>query len=262
MWTTPAAALWRAAYLRAVRSAFATVPLYRERWALEGRVDPVLVPGRTGRDGGAIDADEAIRKMVDLVPLAGGAEHADPARGLGHVLPAARPVGVPALVVLADASIPAPPVDLPKGMRGAVVDPEVFAGDCETVARSEVISALRRGEAVAVVGPDKSIAKLSGALPEDVAHRPACVPHRNLDSLDGGPYGVLHDPLLGYFGALRSCGRWHLDWRRVYARTTSAGIACTLLRQRSPRLVDILVAGGVRGAVGMCPRHGTPVVRA
>jgi hypothetical protein len=66
--------------------------------------------------------------------------------------------------------------------------------------------------------------------------------------------------MLGYLGAFGECGRWHLDWPRVYARETDAGLAFTLLRQDSPRFVDVLVGAGVRGRVRPCPRHGTPVV--
>jgi hypothetical protein len=87
-------------------------------------------------------------------------------------------------------------------------------------------------------------------------------PERWLGSvLGGGPHGLIHDRLLGYLGALRGCGHWHLDWKRVYARETAAGLAFTLLRQDSPRFVDILLADGLRGRIEPCPRHGTPVVR-
>jgi hypothetical protein len=141
------ARLWRLAYRRQVTSAFRTVPLYRERWALDGRTDPVLVPGRTGTHGGAVDAKEAQRRLADLVPLAGGPAH------------------------------------------------------------------------------------------------------------DGDD---LRGRLLGGLTERRSCGQSHVDWRRLYVRETEAGLAFTLLWQRSPRLVDILV--GVEGRVGTCPRHGTPVV--
>src|SRR4051812_50046789 len=94
MWNLGAGVVWRAAYVRAVRSAFATVPFYRERWALDGREDPVVVPGRTGTNGGAAPLAEAVHRLVDLVPLAGGAAPPDPARGLGRGLragPAPRP---------------------------------------------------------------------------------------------------------------------------------------------------------------------------
>ena len=176
------ARLWRARYRRAVASAFRTVPLYRELWALDGRTDPVLVPGRTGRACGAITVDEALHRLADLVPLGGGPAEVDPARGRRTVL-----------------------------------------------GRSAV-------------------------------QHPLTVPSRTLDELAGSGDGVLHDGILGYLGRIRDCGRWHLDWRQVYARETPAGLAFTLLRQRSPRLVDVLVAGGVPGAVRLCPEHATPTV--
>ncbi len=242
--------VWRAAYKRAVRSAFATVPFYRERWALDGREDPVVVPGRTGTNGGAAPLAEAVHKLVDLVPLAGGAPRPDPVRGLGRVLRTARAPGPGSLVVLLGPDDLRPPADLPKGVRGCVADPD---GPNASVLR-ELTATLHRDHRVLVVGDDKAIA----AFPGD--DRVEAVPHRELDSLDSGPYGVLHDPVLGYLGALGNCGRWHLDWPHVYARPTDGGLAFTLLRQDSPRFVDVLPAGGVRGEIAPCPRHGTPVV--
>ncbi|MBE1500212.1 hypothetical protein H4696_007312 [Amycolatopsis lexingtonensis] len=252
MWNLGAGVVWRAAYVRAVRSAFATVPFYRERWALDGREDPVVVPGRTGTNGGAAPLAEAVHKLVDLVPLAGGARRPEPARGLGRVLRTARRPGPGSLVVLLGPDDLRPPTDLPKGVRGCVADPDAPSA---SVLR-EVAAVLDRGRRVLAVGDDKAIA----AFTED--HRVEAVPHRELDSLDAGPYGVLHDPVLGYLGALGGCGRWHLDWPHVYARETAAGLAFTLLRQASPRFVDVVPAGGVPGEIAFCPRHGTPVVLA
>ncbi len=172
--------LWHAAYRRMVRSSFATVPYYRHRWALDGRTDPVLVPGRTGTHGGATLPADAENALVDLIPLAGGRSEVDPSRGLGSVL---------------------------------------------------------------------------GLLP-----RGAEVVVRELAQLEDCQSGVIHDRMLGYLGAFGDCGRWHLDWHRVYARETDAGLAFTLLRQDSPRFVDLLAGDGVPGGVASCPRHGTPVV--
>jgi hypothetical protein len=169
---------WRAAYRRVVHTSFATVAHYRYLWAVEGRTDPVLVPGRTGVHGGAIRPDDVERALGELVPLSGGRSHVDTERGHDSVL---------AMV----------------GVRG---------------------------------------------------------PARELARLDGCSDGLIHDRMLGYLGAFGACGHWHLDWKRVYARETDAGLAFTLLRQHSPRLVDVLVGGGVPGRVARCPRHGTPVV--
>ncbi|MFC7617125.1 hypothetical protein ACFQV2_30585 [Actinokineospora soli] len=72
-----------------------------------------------------------------------------------------------------------------------------------------------------------------------------------------GPLALLAHPLLGVLGGLAGCGRWHLDHARVHLRSTTAGAAYTLLRQRSPSLVDVLAGDG---RPGWCPRHGTPVV--
>jgi hypothetical protein len=143
VWHFGGARLWRAAYLWLVASSFRTVPFYRERWALDGRTDPVVVPGKTGTNGGAISPEEALRRVADLVPLSGGSRDV-----------------------------------------GALLD---FASLGETL----------------------------------------------------------------------SCDRWHLNWTRVYVRETPMGLAFSLLRQRSPRLVDIVLTPG---SLGLCPRHGTPVV--
>ncbi|MFJ9781677.1 hypothetical protein ACIRSS_18975 [Amycolatopsis sp. NPDC101161] len=235
-----------------MRSAFATVPFYRERWALDGREDPVLVPGRTGTNGGAAPLAEAVHQLVDLVPLAGGAQRTEPARGLGRVLRTARRPGPGDLVVLLGPDDLRPPADLPKGVRGCVADPDAPG---PSVLR-EVTAVLDRGHRVFAVGDDKAIAAFAGDP------RVEAVPQRELDSLDAGPYGVLRDPVLGYLGAFGDCGRWHLDWPHVYARKTAGGLAFTLLRQASPRFVDVIPAGGVRGEIAPCPRHGSPVVLA
>jgi hypothetical protein len=256
MWEMGVSAVWRAAYLRSVRSAFATVPFYRERWALDGRRDPVLVPGRTGTDSGATPLAEALHKIVDLVPLAGGVRRVEPNRGLGPVLRKARALDRGALVAVLGSGMAPPPADLPRGVRCCVVDSDTPSPSM----LAEVTAALRRGQRVLAVGEDKELAVFAAVLPEERAYRVEAVPRRELDSLDTGPYGVLHDPALGYLGALESCGRWHLDWPRVYARATTGGLAFTLLRQDSPRFVDVLPAGGVRGEIEPCPRHGSPVV--
>ncbi len=176
--------LWRASYLRTVRRSFATVPLYRELWALDGRTDPVLVPGRTGRLDGAVPAETVLRRLADLAPLGVEVGLIDPTRGSGPVLAAGSP------------------------------------------------DAVRRR-------PDE------------------------LGSAACAPGDVLHDELLGYLGRLADCGRWHLDWRRVYARRTAGGLAFTVLGLGSPRLVDVLPSvssGAAVAEVGPCPRHGTPAV--
>ena len=235
------------------------MPFYRGQWALFGRTDPVLVAGRTGTNGGAVDADEALRRLVDLVPLAGGAQAIDPTRGLGRLLaPALGSVPDGGLVVLLDAQASRPPVDLPASVRGCVIDPSDPTG---SGAHEEVRNALRRGEFVLAVGDDKELGQLAASLPEELAVLLRRMPRRRLDQLDGGPFGVIHDPLLGYVGALRQCGRWHLDQHAVYARQTEAGLALTLLHQQSPSLVDILVPDGRHTRLDRCPRHGSPVVR-
>ncbi len=245
---------WHIAYRRKVASVFRSVPLYRERWALSGRTDPVLVPGRTGVHSGAIKKEEALRRLVDLVPLAGGTETLDPQRGLGAALSARFSFRRGGFVAVLDKSDVLPPSDLPRGVTGCVLD--LPSGPAESAWLALTV-ALRRGVPVIAVGSDKQLAELAAELPEDLAVRLDAVPTRTLCEPDAGPYGLLHDSLLGYLGVLRHCGRWHLDWRRVYARETDAGVAMTVLAQRSPALVDVLVGPGT---LGRCPRHGTPVV--
>lgn len=249
---------WRRGYLRAVRSSFATVPFYRELWALSGRTDPVLVPGQTGVDGGAVHPSALTGRLGDLVPLAGGPAEIDPLRGLGPVLAEHLRVTPGTLVAVVDPTTPRPPLDLPAGVRSCVLDPAGLTGPYAGVL-DEVANQLRRGEPVVAVGGDKDLDQLTTAVPEALAHRVTRVPVRWPDDLTApvGPHALIAHPLLGVLGALGACGRWHLDHARVYLRTTPAGPAYTLLRQRSPRLVDILAGAGRPGS---CPRHGTPVV--
>lgn len=254
MWRQGKAAWWRAAYRRTVRDCFATVPFYREHWALDGRTDPVLVPGRLGRHGGAVAAAEVARRVPDLVPLRGGEAELDPVRGLGFVLPE-LPGG--ALVVVLAPTGTRPPADLADGVRGCVLDPDRLPADRDSSAVAEIVRRLRHGGAVLAVGTDKHLARLVETLPAGDVAALRHLPVRALDQLDAGPHGVLHDPLLGYLGSFRECGRWHVDWRRVYVRETSGGLAFTLPHQRSPRLVDVLLGDG---RLGRCPRHATPVV--
>jgi hypothetical protein len=249
--------LWRVAYRRVVRSSFATVPFYRHRWATHGRTDPVLVPGRTGAHGGAVLPADVEAALVDLVPLAGGSREPDTSRGLGAVLGPLRPGTL--VAVLGGAGM-RPPTDLPRGVRGCVLEPDTVAADGASAALAELTAALTRGDTVLAAGTDKDLVRLSGMLPAELSPLLRRRPLRELDQLDGGPYGLLHDRLLGYLGAFGDCGRWHLDWQRVHVRETDAGLAFTLLRQDSPRLVDVLVGDGVRGRVVPCPRHRTPVV--
>lgn len=245
---------WRIAYRRKVASVFRTVPLYREQWALSGRTDPVLVPGRPGVHSGAVRKEDALRRLVDLVPLAGGTATLDPQRGLGPALSARFAFRRGGFVAVLDKTDVLPPSDLPRGVTGCVLD--LPSGPAESAWLALTV-ALRRDVPVIAVGTDKQLAALAAELPEELAVRLDAVPVRALRELDSGPHGLLHDSVLGYLGALRQCGRWHVDWRRVYARETDAGIAMTVLSQRSPALVDILVGPGT---LGRCPRHGTPVV--
>ncbi|WP_309569130.1 hypothetical protein [Actinokineospora sp. UTMC 2448] len=258
MWNRVMAMRWRRGYLRVVRSSFATVPFYRELWALSGRTEPEVVPGRTGVDGGAVRAAALAGRVGDLVPLAGGPTEIDPLRGLGPVLAEHLAVTAGTLVAVVDPGTPRPPVDLPAGVRSCVLDPSGLAGPYAGVL-DDVADHLRRGGRVVAVGGDKDLDQLAAALPETLAHLVTRVPVRGPDDLTApvGPHALIAHPLLGVLGGLGGCGRWHIDHPRVYLRATPAGPAYTLLRQRSPRLVDVLAG---HGRPGWCPRHGTPVV--
>lgn len=233
--------LWQLSYRAAVRSAFATVPFYREHWALDGRTAPVLVPGRTGRHGGAVDAATVLARRADLVPLAGGEAVVDPLRGLGAVLRRVEPLRTGTLVAVFGADTA--PVDLPRGVRGWAVRPDDDV---------DAVLAQARGPVVAV-GPDKQLQLLP-----DLPHLRR-VPLRELDELDRGPHGLLVHPVLGVLAGLADCGRWHVDRTALYLRGTDAGLAGTVLRQRSPRLVDTLL-GDERVRLSACPRHRGPVL--
>ncbi|HEX6361135.1 hypothetical protein [Actinophytocola sp.] len=192
--------------------------------------------------------------MVDLVPLAGGVAVTHSLRGLGPVLAARNTFRGRGFVAVLDKKDVLSPTDLPRGVVGCVLDQSTGVSES---AWHALTTALRRNETVVAVGTDKQLVELVTALPEQLSTALDVVPRRDLTELDNGPYGLLHDSVLGYLGTLRQCGRWHLDWRRVYARQTDAGLAFTLLRQRSPVFVDVLLGPG---SLGRCQRHGTPVI--
>jgi hypothetical protein len=210
----------------------------------------------------AITVDEAVRKLIDLVPLAGGDEGLNPLRGLGPALRRvcrSRRLGSAAFVVVLGRH-GGEPRDLPRRWRCRLLDPRAIAAAEAEPVLAELGDALRRAQTVLAVGADGDLIALTGALPAVAAHRLDRVPARGLGELGAGRPGVIHHPALGYLGALGNCDRWHLDWPRVYARRTGAGLALTLLRQPSPRLVDVLVEGSQRTDIAPCPVHRTPVV--
>ncbi len=192
---------------------------------MSGRTDPVVVAGRVGEHGGAVPAAAVLERVSDLVPLAGGSAAVDPLRGLDFVLyQCARVTPETTVVGVAPAHHP------------RVIDFESTPDEL-------------RGHVLAV-GTPKQLARFN----RDVPQVPLVAPSER------GDQGLLVDDLLGVLGGVRDCGNWHLDWPRVYARETSLGVAFTLLRQRSPRLVDIVPAGGADGRVELCPRHRSPVI--
>lgn len=234
---------WEGAYTRVVRSSFNTVPFYRERWALADR-DPVA-------------AVEVEKRPDDLAPIGGGSLAVDPHRGLGHLLRQGGLLGAGTLVgVLGD--VP-PPARIPGVRRARLV--ALTSTDClpEPIDRRLIrLDSLERlaseGRRVAIVAAADDLPELDGAV-----GIPSYAVRRRLPA-DPEPGALLSDRLLGHLAVLLRCGRWHLDWRRVYARNSVTGAAFTLLRQGSPRMVDVIPVPGSPLQINTCPKHASPVV--
>jgi hypothetical protein len=235
-----------ARYLRAARRAFLTVPFYREQWARAGRPLAEPEPTPTGalpdppgplcpfaRPWSA--ACEPSLWTPDLVPLA-------PALLDRTRLPwSCRPYRV---LLAADAMVASP-------ARRRELNAAAWA-------------AAAPGPAWVVGPPDEldlvDLGPMERDGPRAVYRLPvsaAAVPHPVR-----GP-ALLHDPFLGYLGALvPDCRRLHLDWRRVYARDRDAMVTFSRLDRRRPTLLDLVPPGAGAITVGPCPRHGTPVLGA
>lgn len=285
---------WHRRYRRAVATAFATVPYYRERWSLTTTADPV-------------DVTEATARAEDLVPLRGGAATTPPFHGLREALRLAVP-GLPArapLLVL----IAAPATSDEAGVGGAEkagtdstdstdsgvsgaaaaqsgagIDGDAAAGSgasggdgqVRAVSVADAAAALSapvgQPSNTAVVGTVEELAALRAAG-VDLGAATLVVRHdirTGLPDVAGDAPAaaatVLHDDLFRYLGASSDCGRWHLLWRETYVRTVvgPAGrtLAFTAPSQRSPRLVDITLGPAAPTRLDYCPSHGTPTVSA
>lgn len=261
---------WHSGYRRTVRSAFATVPYYRELWSLTEQGRPSTV-------------EDLIAREPDLVPLRAGAARTVPWRGLeasvriarGSRLPRAtritvsyaRPVGLAPSGREHGAAGWASRVAavtewlgrIGRGGNGNQEDPPhgIMVTPAEDLA--DVVGALvAGGSRVVVVGDRTELAPVEANGPQ-VSTLVRCDP-RELASAAPEGGAVLYLPLLGYLGALAPCGRWHLAVHQVFARplSDSGGVALTLLHQRSPRLVDVSLGDSVR--LDRCPRHQTPVL--
>lgn len=258
------------AYRRTVRSAFATVPYYRELWSLTEQGRPSTVEDLTARE-------------PDLVPLRAGGARTVPWRGLEASVRITRGSRLPrATRIVASGTRPADPAPSGRGGHAAGWASRVAAvtewvgrigrggnGNQEhpprgvTVAPAEdladVVGALvASGSGVVAVGDHTELARVQASGPR-VSTLVRCDP-RELPSAAPEGGAVLYLPLLGYLGGLAPCGRWHLAVHQVYARplSDSGGVAVTLLHQRSPRLVDVSLGDSVR--LDRCPRHRTPVL--
>ena len=236
---------WRRAHRRLVHDTFRTVPFYREAWALHG--------------AGPVTGDDVRRRREDLVPLHGGSAVIDRDRGVEVVAVSGR-AGVDAVLVVSR-SAPSPVRRMPGGPRRVWLPP-AGADDPAAGRLVDVVAGVRAGRRFVAVGAAGDLAALRTRLPADArAGLPAVAVVATDDEEPApAPGALLRDPVLGFLATAAACGLWHLDWRRVHARQSGAGVAVSLLRQRSPRLVDVLLAGPARWTVATCARHGTPVL--
>lgn len=259
---------WQAACRRVRQDTFRTVPFYRERWALVGT--------------GPVAAAVLQERRRDLVPLGGGALGVDGWAGFAST---ARMIGRRRLGMLLAVVTDLPPTLAgtapPRGVRLRCLPPAARVPnpfDTRFTTVDELGALVARGRRCAVLGPPAELVALAArtglfgrsdvegvgpgrSAQADSQRRITPLPvHSPREGLPAaaGPGAVLHDGLLGYLAVVGECGRWHLDWRRVYAADTEDGVAFTVLRQRSPRLVDVLAGPGLQ--LGRCPRHRTPVL--
>jgi hypothetical protein len=262
---------WERRRRRRVDRAFAEVLLYREQWAVAGRV-----------------LDEPTRVRA-----------ADLAEELYRLCPIARPwnptrepslwIGSPSqlrdVLTLAEVLDPDRPDRPVLEVRQAVVDwprlgrwgPPYAAllGPTAPVAdeaRRRALAlpawtlALAHGGAIVVGSTDERAAFRAEAqavlggidLRWDEVDRASLA--AAAESSEPGPL-VVQDPYLGYLAArLPSCGRVHLLWSDVHCRETPGGLVFTRLRTSRPTLVNIIPVDPGFTRVAHCPTHGTPIL--
>ncbi|MCF6473323.1 hypothetical protein FAF44_33805 [Nonomuraea sp. MG754425] len=244
---------WERSYRRAVRSAFARVPFYRDQWVRAGRALDTPVPTPCADLEG-----QAHRLCPFTEPYDAGAE---PSLWIGAA------AELRAALSTVGAARRAPVLEV----RRAVLDRRalgpfrdygvLLAADAKVRherRRQELNEpALRLATAAGraiVVGERAAVAEFLPAL--------SGVETRVLEraGLDGAARSeVVHDRCLGYYAARARCGHLHLLWRRFHARPTDDGaLAVTALRRRRPVLVDVVPDG--LATLGRCPVHHTPVL--
>jgi hypothetical protein len=261
---------WRAdrdrrRYRRAVRRAFATVTFYREQCAAAGRLlaEPVPTPA------GALP--EPPHTLCPFArPWSAGRE---PSLWTPAPRPLARALWLagcrdrsPVLEVreaLLDRTRLARRSRLRRPVRyGVLLSPTAL------VTSPEHRAALNRAAAVvAAAGTGWLVASPAELAAEPAAGGGRLRPVHRLPvaaAAQPGPVGtptVLHEPRLGYLGAYRpSCGRFHLDTPRVYARDRDGQVSLSLPGSRRPTLLDIVPAGADQVTLGRCEQHRTAVL--
>ncbi len=247
---------YEAAYRRRIDLAFATVPYYREIWAVACERRTVPPPLR------AIAVDDSLQR---LYPIGAPPRHDFPP-GTGEpgaLFDALRMTGtLPAgwhvfeiRESLLDWTQLAPGVDYTALLaQCATAQPEARShGENRFRAASQRVlvgSTAQLTEYAAVWGPKRGTrAYVRGDWRLDLATDvPAC--------------GLLlHDRHLGYSGArTQSCGFLHVNWKRYYVRQGNDSPLFTALQGNRPMLVEFAPPGAHAFSVNRCRVHGTPVL--
>jgi hypothetical protein len=250
-------------YLWAARRAFATVPFYREQCARGGGLLIEPDPTRTG------DLPDPPHTLCPFARPWSAADEPplwtpDP-RALARVL---RLSGCGARIGVLEVRDAVLDHGRLPGLRrrghrvlltaDAVVASPWRRADINAVA----LSVLSASGGAWVVGTPEELASLPSAagiplipvarLPVRAASLPVSV----------GTPALLHDPVLGYVGALvPECGEFHLDHPRVYPRERGGLLTLSLPRSRRPTLLAIACAGAETVRAAECDSHRTPVLR-
>ncbi len=252
-------------YLRAARRAFATVPFYREQWATAGEVldeprptpttelpDPPHTLCPFSRPWSA--AREPSLWTPDVTALIRALRLTDCHDGTA--------------VLEVRGSLLDRPVLPRSGRPRRRASYRVLLGPHAMVASpqrrrelNDAVLAEVAGLAGWVVGGPDELAGLPEAVGDELrpVHRLSVGRVAEADP-DTTPT-LLHDATLGYVGALvPDCGRFHLDWRRVYARDRGGVLTFSLLHRRRPTLLALVPPGAEAITVAPCSRHTTPVL--
>ncbi|WP_067476140.1 hypothetical protein [Actinomadura hibisca] len=256
---------WDAARRKVVRRAFREVPFYREQWAAAGRELPDVVPTPAERL-----ADQAFR----LCPLGRPYRPAhEPSLWTGDAAAlraAVRTAGVPArgvpVLEVRDAMLDRLSLGPGGPAYGVLLSAEADVLDEERRAALNARAvglAVRAGRAVVVGPPDALDHAVAGLRSAAAATLRIGVLARTTPAeafSAGGPV-LLHDPVLGYYGARAgTCGVVHLLWRHHHARVVDGALQITDLRRRRPTLCGVVPAGSAGSAVAPCPEHGVPAL--